>query len=191
MAVWRFSPWQLLAHDKMTASLASKLSLKDVEELIDLGNLHCPKKGFLVSRFYSVGKLNIVRPMVFNSLQSTICSMWQLSISMERSVLLLNHSDGFSNITVIPLDFVWIWVEVSGLPPALLTEETVNLIGKTIWRAKGSGRRDGSCVLTRCKNHARDGFLGCFLELWNDGVSSPSLEEAEIEDDINPRFAEE
>lgn len=59
-------------------------------------------------------------------------------MALQRSVLLLNHSDGFSNITVIPLDFVWIWVEVSGLPPALLTEETVNLIGKTIWRAKVS-----------------------------------------------------
>ncbi|KAL6129179.1 hypothetical protein ACLB2K_072532 [Fragaria x ananassa] len=53
-------------------------------------------------------------------------------------MLLLNHYDGFSNITAIPLDFVWIWVKVLGLPPALLTEETVSLISKTIWRVKVS-----------------------------------------------------
>ncbi|KAL6209361.1 hypothetical protein ACLB2K_020303 [Fragaria x ananassa] len=47
-------------------------------------------------------------------------------------MILLNHYDGFSDIVVVPLDFVWIWVAVSGLPPGWITETSVRLIGETI-----------------------------------------------------------
>ncbi|KAL6144977.1 hypothetical protein ACLB2K_055666 [Fragaria x ananassa] len=87
----------------------------------------------------------MVRPVVFNAFRSAVRSMGRLSVlvvvqsrgdrffftfvnerdlnwvlkggpwAYQRTMLLLNHYDGFSNIAAILLDFVWIWVEVLGL----------------------------------------------------------------------------
>ncbi|KAL6184083.1 hypothetical protein ACLB2K_045487 [Fragaria x ananassa] len=48
----------------------------------------------------------------------------------QRAMILLKDYDGLSNIATVPLDFIWIWVEMTGMPPGLLT--AVHLIGKTI-----------------------------------------------------------
>lgn len=37
----------------------------------------------------------------------------------QRVMILINDYDGFSDIMVVPLDFVWIGVEIEGLPTAL------------------------------------------------------------------------
>ncbi|KAL6214421.1 hypothetical protein ACLB2K_013855 [Fragaria x ananassa] len=65
----------------MTASLVSKLSLGD--EPVDLGNLKCPKKGFVVPRFYLVGRLNSARAVAFGSFRGAVQSMWRLSTPVE------------------------------------------------------------------------------------------------------------
>ncbi|KAL6188861.1 hypothetical protein ACLB2K_040252 [Fragaria x ananassa] len=100
--------------------------------------------------------------VVFEAFRSVVRSMWRLSIPVEvqargdrflftfatkrdlnqvskggplafqRSMLLLNHYDGFFDIAAIPLEFIWIWVEVSGLPSMLLPDDMVGLIGETI-----------------------------------------------------------
>ncbi|KAL6218294.1 hypothetical protein ACLB2K_011509 [Fragaria x ananassa] len=50
----------------------------------------------------------------------------------QQAMILINDYDGFSDIMVVPLDFVWIWVEIEGLPVALMTEATTRPVGETI-----------------------------------------------------------
>ncbi|KAL6179930.1 hypothetical protein ACLB2K_046601 [Fragaria x ananassa] len=99
--------------------------------------------------------------MAFDSFRSAVRSMWHLSTSVEvqvggdrflftftnerdvirvknggrwgyqRAMILLNDYD-VSNIMVVPLDFVWIWVEIQDLPATLTTAATACLVGKMI-----------------------------------------------------------
>ncbi|MDD0160948.1 DUF4283 domain-containing protein, partial [Shigella flexneri] len=48
------------------------------------------------------------------------------------AMFLLNDYDGFSKISFVKLDFVWIWITLQGIPPSILTEPTVQLIDGTI-----------------------------------------------------------
>ncbi|KAM5587203.1 hypothetical protein ABKV19_005910 [Rosa sericea] len=146
----------------MTARLATKLSLREGEEPVDLGNLRVPGKEFLARHFYLVGKLKTCRAVVLDSFRSAVRSMWRLTGTVEvqprgdrflftftherdvarvkkggpwgfqRAMLLLNDYDGFSEIPAVKLDFVWIWVVLQGIPPGILTEPTVRLVGGTI-----------------------------------------------------------
>ncbi|KAM5587295.1 hypothetical protein ABKV19_005960 [Rosa sericea] len=146
----------------MTAKLATKLSLKEGEEPVDLGNLRVPGKEFLARNFYLVGRLNTCRAVVLDSFRSAMRSMWRLTGTVEvqprgerflftftherdvarvkkggpwgfqRAMLLLNDYDGFSEISSVKLDFVWIWVTMEGIPLGILTEPTVRLVGGTI-----------------------------------------------------------
>ena len=146
----------------MAARLASKLSLSHQDEPVDLGNLKCPDRGFVAPRFYLVGKLNTARAVAFDAFRSAVRSMWRLSSpvevqargdrflftftnlrdvarvkkggpwSFQRAMILINDYDGFSDIMAVPLDFVWIWVEIFHLPAALTTEATARLVGETI-----------------------------------------------------------
>ena len=59
------------------------LSLSDGEELVDLGNLCLPEKGFVARRFYLIGKLNSSRPVVLDSLRSAVRSMWRLTVPVD------------------------------------------------------------------------------------------------------------
>ncbi|KAL6225377.1 hypothetical protein ACLB2K_004227 [Fragaria x ananassa] len=55
---------------------------------------------------------------------------WTLGLS--RAIILLNDVyDGFSDIMVGPLDFVWIWVEIQNLPTTPTTIATTRLVGET------------------------------------------------------------
>ncbi|KAL6189237.1 hypothetical protein ACLB2K_040626 [Fragaria x ananassa] len=113
--------------------------------MVDLIDLHCPDRGFLDPRFFLVGKVNTARPVTFHSSRSAVRSMWRPSFPMEvaacrdcylftfanerdlqcvkkvRSwslqcvMLPLNDFDGFSNIVVVPLDSIWICVEIIGM----------------------------------------------------------------------------
>ncbi|KAL6217689.1 hypothetical protein ACLB2K_010906 [Fragaria x ananassa] len=47
-------------------------------------------------------------------------------------MILINDYDRFSNIMAVPLDFVWIWMEIEGLPAILTTAPTAKLIGETV-----------------------------------------------------------
>ncbi|KAL6218681.1 hypothetical protein ACLB2K_011891 [Fragaria x ananassa] len=47
-------------------------------------------------------------------------------------MIILNDYDGFSDIMYVPLDFVWIWVGIKGLPAALSTTTTMRLVAETI-----------------------------------------------------------
>ncbi|KAL6144891.1 hypothetical protein ACLB2K_055581 [Fragaria x ananassa] len=67
----------------VTASLISKLSLSNQEEPVDLGNLQCPKSGFVAQRFYLVGRLNTTRTIVFDAFRSAVRSMWRLPSPVE------------------------------------------------------------------------------------------------------------
>ncbi|XP_024179126.1 uncharacterized protein LOC112185147 [Rosa chinensis] len=146
----------------MTARLATKLSLKKGEEPVDLGNLRVPGKEFLVRNFYLVGRLNTCRAVVLDSFRSAVRSMWRLTGTVEvqprgerfmftftherdvahvkngglwgfqRAMLFLNYYDGFSKISSVKLDSVWIWVTLKGIPSGILTEPTVQLVGGTI-----------------------------------------------------------
>ncbi|KAM5562530.1 hypothetical protein ABKV19_017646 [Rosa sericea] len=146
----------------MTARLATKLSLREGEEPVDLGNLRVPGKEFLARRFYLVGRLNTCRAVVLDSFRSAVRSMWRLTGTVEvqsrgdrflftftlerdlvrvkkggpwgfqRAMILLNDYDGFSEIAAVKLDFVWIWVVLEGIPPGILTYPTVKLVGGTI-----------------------------------------------------------
>ncbi|KAL6202073.1 hypothetical protein ACLB2K_025784 [Fragaria x ananassa] len=64
----------------MTASLIFKLSLRQEDEPIDLGFL---EKGFIVLRFYLVGKLNSTRVVQFNSFRSATHVMWRSFVPVE------------------------------------------------------------------------------------------------------------
>lgn len=50
----------------------------------------------------------------------------------QKAMILINDYDEFSDIMVVPLDFVWIWVEIEGLIGALTTMPTTRLIEETI-----------------------------------------------------------
>nr|XP_011462201.1 PREDICTED: uncharacterized protein LOC105350898 [Fragaria vesca subsp. vesca] len=146
----------------VTASLISKLSLSNQEELVELGNLRCPKSGFVAQRFYLVGRLNTTRTIVFDAFRSAVSSMWRLPSPVEvqarddrflftftserdvnrvkrggpwayqRAMIILNDYDGFSDIRSVPLDSVWIWVGIQGLPAVLSTVATARLVAETI-----------------------------------------------------------
>ena len=146
----------------MTARLASKLSLGREEEPVDLGDLRAPEKGFIAPRFYLVGRLNTVKLVVFDSFRSVVRTMWKTSAPVEvasradrflftftnerdlirvkggspwcfqRAMIVLNDYDGFSDLKQVPLDFIRVWVVISGLPLALMTEATVRLVGEMI-----------------------------------------------------------
>ncbi|XP_024200486.1 uncharacterized protein LOC112203799 [Rosa chinensis] len=146
----------------MTARLETKLSLREGEEPVDLGNLRVPGKEFLAHRFHLVGKLNTCRVVVLDSFRSVVRSMWRLTGTVEvqpqgdrflftftherevarvkkggpwgfqSAMILLNDYDGFSEIAEVKLDFVWIWVGLHDLPSGILTEPIVRLVGGTI-----------------------------------------------------------
>ncbi|KAL6198604.1 hypothetical protein ACLB2K_028393 [Fragaria x ananassa] len=146
----------------MAARLISKLSLNHQDEPVDLGNLCCLKNGFVAPQFYLIGKVNTARALNFDSFQSVVRSMWRLSApvkvqergdrflfsftnerdvarvekggpwSYQHAMILLNDYDGFSDLMVVPLDFVWIWVDIHELPAALTTPVTAQLVGETI-----------------------------------------------------------
>ncbi|PRQ29903.1 hypothetical protein RchiOBHm_Chr5g0018871 [Rosa chinensis] len=67
----------------MTARLATKLSLKEGEEPVDLGNLRVPGKEFLARNFYLVGRLNTCRGLMLDSFRSAVRSMWRLTGVVE------------------------------------------------------------------------------------------------------------
>ena len=50
----------------------------------------------------------------------------------NRYMLLLNDYDGLSDPALVPLDFINIWVEVSGLPPELTTRPSIVVVRETI-----------------------------------------------------------
>ena len=146
----------------MTARLVSKLSLGREEEPVDLGDLRAPEKGFIVPRFYLVGRLNTTKPVIFDKFRSAVKTMWKTAEPVDvaaraerflftfnnerdmvrvrgggpwcfqRAMIVLNDYDGFSDIRQVPLDFIRVWVVITGLPPALMTEATVRLVGETI-----------------------------------------------------------
>lgn len=58
----------------MTASLISKLSLRQEDKPVDPSNLKCQGKGFVAPRFYLVGKLNSTRVVQFDSFCSAVCA---------------------------------------------------------------------------------------------------------------------
>ncbi|KAL6205210.1 hypothetical protein ACLB2K_022472 [Fragaria x ananassa] len=110
----------------VTASLISKLSLRNEEVLVDLGNLWCPKSGFVAQRFYLVGRLNTTRAVVFNAFRSVVHSMWRLPTLMEVQArgdrfLLTFASERHVN-----------QVEIQGLLAALSTTATARLVAETI-----------------------------------------------------------
>ena len=43
----------------------SKLSLDHCNELVNLGDLRCPDKGFLAPCFFLIGKMNTAQPVTF------------------------------------------------------------------------------------------------------------------------------
>ncbi|KAL6194183.1 hypothetical protein ACLB2K_035267 [Fragaria x ananassa] len=94
----------------VTASLISKLSLSNQEEPVDLGNLWCPKSGFVAQRFYLVGRLNTTRAIVFDAFRSAVRSMWKCRLEKI-------------DIRSVPLDSV---------PAALSTAATTRLVAETI-----------------------------------------------------------
>ncbi|KAL6144890.1 hypothetical protein ACLB2K_055580 [Fragaria x ananassa] len=47
-------------------------------------------------------------------------------------MIILNDYDGFSDIRSVPLDSVWIWVGIQGLPAVLSTVATARLVVETI-----------------------------------------------------------
>lgn len=47
-------------------------------------------------------------------------------------MVVVNDFDGASSINEVPLNFVWIWVQIHGIPPAFLTMATIALIGETL-----------------------------------------------------------
>ncbi|KAL6133719.1 hypothetical protein ACLB2K_065953 [Fragaria x ananassa] len=67
----------------MTARVIFIFSLNHQDEPVDLGNLCCPKNGFVVPRFYLVDKLNTARAVNFDSFRSAVRSMWHLSTPVE------------------------------------------------------------------------------------------------------------
>ncbi|KAL6190957.1 hypothetical protein ACLB2K_037351 [Fragaria x ananassa] len=67
----------------MTTRLISKLSLRQEDEPVDLGNLKSPGTGFVAPRFYLVGKLNSARVVQFDSFRSVVRAMWRLSVPVE------------------------------------------------------------------------------------------------------------
>ncbi|KAL6211131.1 hypothetical protein ACLB2K_016359 [Fragaria x ananassa] len=140
----------------MTARLATRLSLKDEEEPVDLGSFKVPGKQFLAWNFYLVGRLNSSRAVLFDSFRRVSGTLdmaargdrFLFTFSQERDLhrvkvkrggpwgfqrpmIVFNDYDGFGDVTV-KLDFVWIWVEISGIPLAFLTEPTISLIGRII-----------------------------------------------------------
>ncbi|KAL6225875.1 hypothetical protein ACLB2K_004724 [Fragaria x ananassa] len=119
-------------------------------------------RSFVTPRFYLVRRLNTARVVVFDAFCNAVRSMWHLTTPVEvqargdrflftfsnerdlnrvkkgghwgyqRAMILINDYNGFSNIMVVPLDFVWIWVEIEGLRTALTTVATTRLVGETI-----------------------------------------------------------
>ncbi|KAL6184730.1 hypothetical protein ACLB2K_046130 [Fragaria x ananassa] len=67
----------------MMARLISKLSHSNQDEPVDLGNMRCSKKGFVVLRYYLIDKLSIARAVTFDSFRSAVRSMWRLSAYVE------------------------------------------------------------------------------------------------------------
>ncbi|KAL6132645.1 hypothetical protein ACLB2K_064885 [Fragaria x ananassa] len=146
----------------LTARLISKFYLSNQDEPVDLGHLRCPKKGFVAPRYYLVGHLNTARAMAFDAFRSAISNMWRLPSPVEvqargdcylfmfanerdvnrvkkgglwayqSAMIIINDYDGFSYIRQVPLNFIWIWVEILGLLAALTTVATTRLVGETI-----------------------------------------------------------
>ncbi|KAL6211222.1 hypothetical protein ACLB2K_016449 [Fragaria x ananassa] len=113
---------------------------------------------------------------MLNSFRSAIRSMWRLSVLVEiqakdhylfsfanerdlnrvlrgglwayqRIMILLNHFNGFLDIVAVSLDLIWIWVEVSSMPPGLLIELAIHLVKETIGPmlgVDGQGLRSGN-----------------------------------------------
>ncbi|KAL6228176.1 hypothetical protein ACLB2K_002130 [Fragaria x ananassa] len=136
------------------ATMATSLSLSHQEEPVDLGDLRCLKNG--------LGCLNTARAVAFNAFRNAVRNMWRLSSPVEvqqrgvrylftfankrdvkrvkkggpwayqRAMIIINDYDGFSDIEQVPLNFLWTWVEILGLPTALTTVATTRLVGETV-----------------------------------------------------------
>lgn len=52
--------------------------------------------------------------------------------SFQRAMVVVNDFDGVSSIDEVPLAFVWIWVQIHGIPPTFLMMATITLIGETL-----------------------------------------------------------
>ncbi|KAL6177942.1 hypothetical protein ACLB2K_049463 [Fragaria x ananassa] len=67
----------------ITTRLVSKLSIRNKEEPMDMGNLRCLEKGFVTPMFYLVRKFNTTRAVTFDSFRSVVRLMWCLSTPVE------------------------------------------------------------------------------------------------------------
>ncbi|KAL6175631.1 hypothetical protein ACLB2K_052270 [Fragaria x ananassa] len=81
-------------------------------------------------------------------------------------MILLNDYNGFSDIMTMPLDFFWIWVEISDLSATLVTEVTVTLVGETIrsvLQVDRAGLRNGLRLVGLCMDYMilNHGRLAC------------------------------
>ncbi|KAL6200624.1 hypothetical protein ACLB2K_030405 [Fragaria x ananassa] len=103
----------------VTTSLTFKLSMCNQDEPVDMGNLRCPKTFFVAQHFYMVEWLNIARAIFFDAFRSVFRPMWRISTPC-------------GNIIEVPLDFVWIWVEIMGFPETLSAVATTRLVAETI-----------------------------------------------------------
>lgn len=144
----------------ITISLTSKLSLAhcDDHRLIQVNCVVYTKFFWPIL----VGKMNTTQLIAFDSFKSVVRSIWRFSIPLEFTahgdhylftfankhdvqnvhkvepwsfklvMLLPNNHEDFSNIVVIPLYFIQIWVQIIGLLPALLTATTRRVVGKTL-----------------------------------------------------------
>ncbi|KAL6195197.1 hypothetical protein ACLB2K_030817 [Fragaria x ananassa] len=143
----------------VTTSLTFKLSMRNQDEPVDMGNLQCPKTCFVAQHFYMVRRLNTAHAVVFNAFQEH-CSlnvenfnpMWKFRKkeivtsshspihrvkrsgpwAYQRVMILLNDYNDFSDIIEVSLDFVWIWVEIMGFPATLSAVATTRLVAETI-----------------------------------------------------------
>jgi hypothetical protein len=168
----------------MTASLASKLSLQDGVETVDLGNLRGRGKEFVSPNFFMVGRLNSCKAFNVESFKGAFRSLWRLNgtvdvqaradrflftftnerdiirvkkggpWSFQRAMVVVNDFDGFSALSAVSLDFVWVWVQIQGIPPAYFTEATIALLGETLGR-----------VMVVDQRAVRDGLARVRIEL--------------------------
>lgn len=63
----------------MTVSLASKLSLQDGIETVDLGNLKGHEKEFVSPNYFMVDRLNSCKAFNVGSFKGTFRSLWSLT----------------------------------------------------------------------------------------------------------------
>ncbi|KAL6191188.1 hypothetical protein ACLB2K_037579 [Fragaria x ananassa] len=145
----------------MIASLANFLSASKKNRWISAISIFLQKNS-RHQGFYLVGRLNTEKAVVFDSFKSVVYTMWMMPIPVEvqakvdhfrftftserdmtrvkrgglwgfqRAMIQLNDYVWLSEIMLVPLDFVWILVEISGPLIALTTTATTRVVGQTI-----------------------------------------------------------